>query len=416
MFTSGVSPSAQVWDSVNPYRLQQSMLVKARSLQYGTNWSALTEAQFDVGTIGVPIRITEINYNPPGGSGFEFIELRNVGSAPVDLSGMYFDGIEFTFLAGTILQPGATLVLSSDADPNGFAARYPGVAVAGRFGGSLNNAGERITLYDRTGAIVFTVDYDDENGWPTAADGQGSSLEISDVYGDPDDPANWRASTTQYGTPNQLTPAPGLAAVRINEIMADNVSAVANAGTYPDWVELHNAGGAAVDLEGWSITDDGNSRKWVFAAGTSIPAGGYLVVWCDAITNTTPGIPHGIFAGPDGRDDFSLQRLHLACGRSDVRVAGLGLHPWANRHGFGVEHADARDGKRRRDHGAGVEPRHQRVGLESVCGRAGLDRVAQPDEQARRAGEHLRRRGRLDAPDRVAVIRARVRICANLPG
>ncbi len=320
MFTSSVSPSAQVWNPVDEFRLQQSMLVKARSLQNGTNWSALTEAQFDVGTIGVPIRVTEINYNPPGGGGFEFVELQNVGAAPVDLSGMYFDGIEFTFLVGTILQPGATLVLSSDADPNGFAARYPGVVVAGRFGGSLNNAGERITLYDRTGAIVLTVDYDDENGWPVAADGQGSSLEISDVYGDPDDPANWRASTTQYGTPNQLTPAPGVAAVRINEIMADNLSAVANAGTYPDWVELHNAGGAAVNLEGWSITDDGNARRWVFAAGTSIPAGGYLVVWCDAITNTTPGIHTGFSLGRTGE---SISLYNAATSRVDAVTYGL---------------------------------------------------------------------------------------------
>ena len=86
------------------------MLVKARSLEHGTNWSALSEAQFDVGTLGVPIRITEINYNPPGGNGYEFIELQNVGAVAVDLSGMYFEGITFTFLTGTMLQPGATLV------------------------------------------------------------------------------------------------------------------------------------------------------------------------------------------------------------------------------------------------------------------------------------------------------------------
>jgi hypothetical protein len=320
MFTSAVSLSARAWDPTNEFRLQQSMLVKARSLQHGTNWSALSEAQFDVGTLGVPIRITEINYNPPGGGGFEFIELQNVGAAPVDLSGMYFDGIEFTFLVGTVLQPGATLVLSSDADPNGFAARYPGVPVAGRFGGSLNNAGERITLYDRTGAIVFTVDYDDENGWPEAADGSGSSLEISDVYGDPDDPANWRASTVQFGTPNQLTPAPGVAAVRINEVMAENVTAVPNAGTYPDWVELYNAGGAAVDLEGWSITDDGNARKYIFGPGMTIPAGGYVVVWCDAITNTTPGIHTGFALGRTGE---TISLYNGATSRVDAVTFGL---------------------------------------------------------------------------------------------
>jgi hypothetical protein len=320
MFTSGVSPSASVWDAGADFRLQQSTLVKARSLENGTNWSALTEAQFEAGTLGVPIRITEINYNPPGGNGFEFIELQNVGSTPVDLGGMYFDGITFTFLLGTVLQPGATLVLSSDADPNGFAARYPGVAVAGQFGGSLANGGERITLHERNGASIFSVDYDDENGWAEAADGQGSSLEISDVFGDVDDPANWRASTTQFGTPNQLTPAPGVAAVRINEVMADNISAVANAGTYPDWVELYNAGGAAVDLEGWSITDDGDARNWVFGPGTTIPAGGYLVVWCDAITNTTPGIHTGFALGRTGE---TISLFNTTTSRVDAVTYGL---------------------------------------------------------------------------------------------
>ncbi len=46
-----------------------------------------------------------------------------------------------------------------------------------------------------------------------------------------------------------------------------------------DWVELYNAGGAAVNLTGWSLTDDeGKPRKWYFPAGSSIAAGGYLIV------------------------------------------------------------------------------------------------------------------------------------------
>ncbi len=46
-----------------------------------------------------------------------------------------------------------------------------------------------------------------------------------------------------------------------------------------DWIELHNQGIEAVDLGGWSLTDDKEDhRKWVFPAGTSIPAGGYCIV------------------------------------------------------------------------------------------------------------------------------------------
>jgi autotransporter-associated beta strand protein len=46
-----------------------------------------------------------------------------------------------------------------------------------------------------------------------------------------------------------------------------------------DWIELYNAGAEAVNLTGWSLTDDdGKPRKWSFPAGSSISAGGYLVV------------------------------------------------------------------------------------------------------------------------------------------
>jgi hypothetical protein len=289
MFTGAVSPAASAYAGGIP--LQNSTIVKARTLRSGTNWSALTEAQFDIGIFGVPVRITEINYNPPGGNGFEFIELSNIGATPVDLGGVFFEGITFTFPAGTILAAGASLVLSSDLDPNGFAGRYPTTTVAGRFSGSLANGGERITLRDRFGAIIVSVDYDDENGWPTAADGLGNSLEINDPFGNPDDPNNWRASAQLYGTPGQGSAVPGLPAVRINELMATNLTAVPNAGTYPDWIELHNSGGSPANIGGWSLTDDGNPRKFVFGAGTTIPAGGYLVVWCDSAA--TPGIHTG---------------------------------------------------------------------------------------------------------------------------
>ncbi len=46
-----------------------------------------------------------------------------------------------------------------------------------------------------------------------------------------------------------------------------------------DWIELFNAGGEAVNLTGWSLTDDNEKpRKWYFPAGSSISAGGYLIV------------------------------------------------------------------------------------------------------------------------------------------
>src|SRR5205823_5609346 len=185
-FTGAVSNSAAVYSS--PLTLNLSTAIRARTLLNGSNWSAVAEASFDVGRLGVPLRITEIMYNPIGGGLYEFIELQNVGTTILDLTGMTFEGVTFTFVEGTTLAPGARLVLSSDTDPTAFAARYPGVVVGGRFSGSLSNGGEKLTLRDRFGQIIVSVDYDDERGWPKAADGGGSSLEIVNPFGDPDDP------------------------------------------------------------------------------------------------------------------------------------------------------------------------------------------------------------------------------------
>jgi hypothetical protein len=304
MFSGAVSNSAVAY--TGPVTLNQSMVVKARTLN-GTNWSALTEASFAVATRGVPLRITEINYNPLAAnnpSAYEFIELQNVGTGPIDLSSMFFDGVTYTFPIGATLAGGARLVLASDIDPDAFAARYPGVTVRGYYSGSLNNGGERIVLKDAGGNIITSLDYSDGGGWPRAADGGGSSLEIINPYGDPDDPANWRASATTGGTPGSANASPGLSNVRLNEILAENVSALNHSGTFPDFVELANAGGAPVDLTGWGLTDDGNTHKFLFPPGTSVAAGGYLVVWCDAITNTTPGLHSGFAFGRNGDNVF----------------------------------------------------------------------------------------------------------------
>ena len=315
-FTSAVSPLAQAY--AGAVTLNQTMTIRARSLS-GVNWSALMEATFTAGSLGIPLRISEIMYNPPGGSLHEFIELQNTSGAGIDLRGMYFDGIDFMFDEGKTLAANARIVLGSNTDTNAWKARYAGVNPAGWFSGNLNNGGERITLFDRFDNIITTVDYSDGGGWPTAADGAGHSLEILNVNGDPDDPANWQASDQANGSPGNANSAPPAQTVYLNEIMADNVSAVNHAGTFPDWIELHNSGGSPVNLTGWSLTDDGNARKFVFPNAT-IPALGFLTVWCDATTNATPGLHSGFGLSREGE---SVSLYDAATNRVDAISFGL---------------------------------------------------------------------------------------------
>lgn len=299
-FSGAISVEAIVY-SGTPLRLNAGTVVKARTLN-GSNWSALTEAEFSVAEIGLPLRITEIMYNPPGGDAYEFIELYNAGSTTVDLGLMRLVGVDFQFPEGATLAPGAAMVLSSDDDPTAFASRYPGIVVAGQFGGSLSNGGEKVALLDLNGNEVVAVTYGDADGWPKQADGGGYSLEIADANGDPNAPANWRLSTQLAGSPGVLTTSPPPPApLSINEVMAENLTAVPNGGAFPDWVELFNAGSQTINLAGWRVADEGNA--FVFPTGATLAAGSYLVVWCDTNSAAT-GLHTGFALGRNGDSVF----------------------------------------------------------------------------------------------------------------
>jgi len=287
MFTGEVASDARAYDPARPLVLTHDVVLKARSLSE-TNWSAITEAAFQIETLGLPVRLTEIMYNPPGGDAYEFIELANVGGVPVDLSGFTFEGVVFRFPEPfPPFAAGARLVLASNANTNAFATRYPGVTVAGWFDGALSNGGERLALLDRAGRVVTSVEYDDEGVWPSAPDGGGHSLEMTDPDGDPDDPANWHASATTGGTPGAANSQPPPPAVRLNEVFA------ASTGDTEDWVELFNAGTAPANLADWGFSGDGTNR-FTFPANTLLAAGAYLRVWCD--TRTSPPGLHSGFA------------------------------------------------------------------------------------------------------------------------
>ena len=98
--------------------------------------------------------------------------------------------------------------------------------------------------------------------------------------------------------------------VRINELVASNQNGLEDGGTYPDWLELYNAGSESVDISGWYLTDDlGDKKKWKLPAKTTLKKGEYLVILCDSDpeqgdlhTNfdlAITGEEVGLFAGDD---------------------------------------------------------------------------------------------------------------------
>ena len=73
----------------------------------------------------------------------------------------------------------------------------------------------------------------------------------------------------------------------INEFLASNDSCYADEnGEYDDWIEIYNPGSEPVDIGGMYITDDlSDLTAWQIPAtapdSTTIPAGGFLVLWAD---------------------------------------------------------------------------------------------------------------------------------------
>jgi len=70
--------------------------------------------------------------------------------------------------------------------------------------------------------------------------------------------------------------------IRINEISAGNNVFINDSFKKHDWIELYNTTSSDYDASGMFLSDKlTNPRKYALPQGTVIPAGGYLVIWCD---------------------------------------------------------------------------------------------------------------------------------------
>lgn len=178
--------------------------VKARA-QSGSEWSALTEALFTLGTSPAAtgtLAISEIHYNPPGSSDdTEFIELVNRSANRLDLSGVHFTSAVIYTFGNVILEPGARICVTENS--GAFTAAYPTATLAGEWSGALNNSGDTIILLDKNNAEIERVTYGDVAPWPIEADGSGYSLVRINPASDATSPASWRASAAIGGNPGE---------------------------------------------------------------------------------------------------------------------------------------------------------------------------------------------------------------------
>ncbi|UCD51400.1 MAG: lamin tail domain-containing protein, partial [Phycisphaerales bacterium] len=268
----GVSPDAIAY--TGPVTLEASVQVKARAHSGGT-WSALSDTLFAVGPVAETLRISEIMYRPGGDPNAEFIELTNIGNEAVNLNlAALTNGVDFVF-GDVELAPDDYLLVVRDLVA--FEARYgQGYNIAGQYRGSLANGGERLELVDAAGQIIHSFRFQDD--WYDVTDGLGFSLVARDPQTtDPNawgDKSTWRPSAAVDGSPgfDDTGELPALGAVVFNELLANPAAGES------DWVELHNTTNQTIDLSGWFLSDDVDDlAKYEIAAGTILPAGGYVV-------------------------------------------------------------------------------------------------------------------------------------------
>lgn len=224
--TNGADPRAPITGLPNQ-AIQYSGAITVNDLltlrtraRNGQEWSALNEATFIVGTPF--LAVSELHYHPADpttaeqalgftdSDQFEFIELFNVGIGTFDLSGVEFiNGIQFSFGNATIRTLPAGQYLLLVRNRSAFEARYgTGRPIAGEYSGQFDNAGERVTVVNASGATVFDFTYGTLLPWPTTADGSGVSLEVINPKGNLNMPYNWHPSAVMGGSPGFANPVP----------------------------------------------------------------------------------------------------------------------------------------------------------------------------------------------------------------
>jgi len=137
-----------------------------------------------------------------------------------------------------------------------------------------------------------------------------------------DDVFGMQLSAVQ-STTNLITTTTVGVPVVLNEILASNQSLTNADGSTSDWIELFNTSTNALDLADVSLSNDPNApRKFVFAPGTVVPAGGFLLVYCN---NNVPVSPNntGFALNADGGTVFLFNRSINGGGLIDAISFGL---------------------------------------------------------------------------------------------
>jgi protocatechuate 3,4-dioxygenase beta subunit len=229
------------------------------------------------------LRVTEVGF--VGHDNSEFVEVRNIGTQPIDLTAVQFtDGIRYNFSDGlTSLFPGEYGVIVGDYALLSSRVDVTQINVMGLYSGDINRE-ERMTLVDAEGQTVLSFRYDDD--WFILMDREVMpwTLSVIDETVAPElwtQRSTWRPSSVLAGSPGMPDPAttPDPGAILINEVLTKSDDG------FNDLIELRNTTDADIDIGGWYLGDSNSVvspliylTRYRIPSDTIVPANGYLVL------------------------------------------------------------------------------------------------------------------------------------------
>lgn len=202
----------------------------------------------------------------PASGGEDFIELYNPTASAVGIGNWWLSDDfrtpkKFQIPAGTSIPAGGYLVFTSSQ------------FIAGTIPFSLGSTGDEVCLSAVDGSGVLTGNRSQASFDASAEGVSFGRVVASGLENGRGGVEYWPQTSVTSGTANST---PRIKPVIINEVMYHPVDGAGGADvTTTEFIELHNPTNAAVDLSGWRLKGDSD---FTFAAGTSLPPSGYLVV------------------------------------------------------------------------------------------------------------------------------------------